>query len=118
MAIHGELKANADLTGKVGYIAKVTNGKADLCAAADTPLGVLVNDGKAGETVSVALVGEIVKIKAGAAVTAGAALKANADGKAIPVAADHDKAVAIALQAGAENDLIYAVVAIFEKSVA
>ena len=51
------INAGADLTGKVGLAVKLdANGKA-VVATDDTAIGILRNDGKAGEEVGVAVQG-------------------------------------------------------------
>lgn len=101
--------AGADLTGKVGYAVKANDNKVIL---ADTKgeqcLGIIMNDNIADKAVGVALIGEVCKVKLGGAVAMGDLLAATANGT-LDVAGDSEADVAMALENGAEGDLIYAV---------
>lgn len=102
------INAGADLTGKVGLAVKLdTDGKAIL-ATNDDAIGILRNDGKAGEEVGVAVFGE-AKAQVGGAVNAGDQLMATAGGK-LQVVTDGKKAIAVALEKGVANDIIAVVV--------
>ena len=102
--------AGADLTGKAGYALKADNGKVKLASVkGEACLGILTNDNVADRAVTVALPGEVCKVKLGATVTMGAFLAAGTDGR-LATTADSENDVAMALEAGVENDLIYAVV--------
>lgn len=102
--------AGADLTGKVGYAVKASDNKVVLASVkGEACLGIVMNDNVADRAVGVALVGEICKVKLGGTVAMGDALAAQTTGKLAKVA-DSDAKVAMALEAGVENDLIYAVI--------
>lgn len=102
--------AGEDLTGKYGFaiVASADGAKVAGTAGVDC-LGILMNDGKEGKAVGVAMVGEITKAKLGGAVDFGALLAVDANGKFVEQA-ESALAVAKALEDGAENDLIYVVV--------
>lgn len=98
------LTLTAALTGTVAAARFVTPAGAQAGADANT-LGVTRTAGVSGAKVPVDVIGTAI-VEAGAAIAAGATLKADADGKAITWAASGAK-VAIALQAaGAAGDLI------------
>lgn len=102
------INAGADLTGKVGLAVKLdANGKA-VVATDDTAIGILRNDGKAGEEVGVAVFGE-AKAKLAGTVNAGDQLMATAGG-AMQVVTDGKQAIAVALEKGVANDIITVVV--------
>ena len=101
--------AGADLTGKVGYAVKADNGKVKLAGTkGEACLGILMNDNVADRAVGVALVGEVCKAKLGDTVAMGDKLAAQADGRLAKVAAS-EVAIAMAVEAGGENDLAYVV---------
>lgn len=101
--------ASADLTGKVGYAVKADGGKVKLASTkGEACLGIVMNDNVAGRGVGVALVGEVCKAKLAGAVTMGALLAAQADGR-LATTGTSEADVAMALEDGAENDLIYVV---------
>lgn len=101
--------AGADLTGKVGYAVKADAGKIKLASTkGEACLGILMNDNKADQAVGVALVGEVCKAKLAGTVAMGDLLAAQADGRLAKIA-DSEADVAMAIEAGAENDLIYVV---------
>lgn len=110
------LEAATDLTGKVGHFVTRNGATVDLARApADKPFGVLLTDGPAGSSVSVALcsggLAGTVRVKLGAAVVAADSfLQLDADGCAIPqILTDPSRCVcALALETGALNELIEA----------
>lgn len=102
--------AGEDLTKKIGYALKVDGGKVKVATGAGTAcFGVLMNDNVADKAVGIAFTGEVCKAKLGGAVVMGALLANDANGKLVTIA-DNQVAVAQALEAGAENDLVYVVV--------
>lgn len=102
--------AGEDLTHKIGYALKVDDGKVKIATVAGAEcFGVIMNDNKANMAVGVALTGDVCKAKVGDAVTMGALLACDAEGKLVP-ADEGDAVVAKALEAGAEDDLIYVVI--------
>ncbi len=101
--------AGEDLTGKIGYALKAEEKVVKLQDVAGDAFGIVMNDNKKDMAVGVALTGDVCKAKLGGAVVMGAILTADAQGKLVTIA-DGQKAVAMALEAGAENDLIYVVV--------
>lgn len=102
--------AGEDLTGKIGYALKVVEGKVAVATVAGAEcFGIVMNDNKANMAVGVALTGDVCKAKLGDEVAMGDLLACDEDGKLVVVASTA-KAVAKALEAGEENDLIYVVV--------
>lgn len=101
--------AGEDLTGKIGYALKVEENKVAVQTAAGKAFGILMNDNEADKAVGVALTGDVCKAKCGGAVVMGGLLASDANGKLV-AAEEAANAVAMALEAGAENDLIYVVV--------
>lgn len=102
--------AGADLTDKIGYAVKPADGKIVLASVAgEACFGVLMNDNVADRAVGVALTGDVCKAKAGGAVAMGALLATDANGKLV-TAGENAEVVAMALEAGVANDLIYVVV--------
>lgn len=75
-------KADADLSAKQYFLAKLTATGADVAAANDVVAGVIVNKPKAGDGASLQASG-IAFVKAGAAITKGDYLKSDANGRAI-----------------------------------
>jgi len=111
-------KAGGDLTDKIGFAVKADtdNKEVVLGGANEVCLGILINDNAYGKPVAVALTGEVVKIKCGSAVEFGNPLIAEAGGALIPaVGTGDDNVIAIALEDGADNDLIYAEVVKYVK---
>lgn len=102
--------AGEDLTHKIGYALKVDAGKVKVATVAGNEcFGIIMNDGKEGMAVGVALTGDVCKAKLGDAVAMGALLACDENGKLVE-AEDENAIVAKALEGGAENDLIYVVV--------
>ena len=80
-------------------------------AKADALLGVSGSRAVAsGDTVEVAVVG-IADVEAGAAVTRGALVSSDANGKATPAAAAGDRVVGIAVEAAADGDIFPVLIA-------
>lgn len=72
-----------DLTEKVFYCAKVNaDGELDLAGSGDFVNGIIYEGAIAGDPSTVQRSG-VAKVAAGAAITAGAKVQSNADGKAI-----------------------------------
>ncbi len=106
----GSLTASADLSAsqfcgaKVSGVNTVTVG----AAAADVVIGVIQNKPTSGQAVELA-VGGVSKVKAGAAVTAGAQLMMDASGRFITAATTGSRVYGVALEtAGAANEIIRA----------
>jgi hypothetical protein len=109
-------EAAADLSGHVGRFVVLAAGKAALVSsAAQKPFGVLLTDGKAGESVTVAVgaggLAGVIRVKLTAAVTApGTDLQLNATGGVQTDAGTGARViVAQSLESGAINELIEAV---------
>ena len=109
-------EAAADLTGHVGRFVVLTAGKVALVtSAAQKPLGVLLTDGKAGESVTVAvgaggLCGTIRVKLAAVVANPGTDLQLNANGGVQTDAGTGARViVAQSLEPGAINELIEAV---------
>ena len=84
------IPAGADLSAKQYTFVKISGtGVISVAAATDAPIGVLLNDPASGETAAVAVSG-IVKIKASAAITAGAAVGTTATGTAVTLTVGSD----------------------------
>lgn len=100
------IKAGADLSSSQ-YLAVKFDSSEDvvLAGAGETAIGILQNKPADEKPADVAVGGGAIAI-AGAAITGGAFLKANAAGKLIPVASNNDFYIARALEDGATNDHI------------
>lgn len=112
------LVAGGDLTAKQFHAMKLDGAKEVVDAdAGEALIGILQNDPAEGEAASVAYLG-VSKVKLGAAVnTVGTRLAANADGELI-AATTGDYIAGIALETGAENDLISALILIGTEPIA
>lgn len=104
------IPAGADLSAKQYTFVKISGtGVISVAAATDAPIGVLLNDPASGETAAVAVSG-IVKLKASAAITAGATIGTTATGTAVTLAAGTDTTKYIVgraiTAAGAAGDII------------
>lgn len=102
--------AGADLTGKENLFVELTGEHTvDVCNAdTDVPIGVLTDYYRAaqGQSVTVAI-GGTVRVKAGGAISAGAWVGTDGNGKAVAKAADGDVVRGIALEAAsADGDVI------------
>ena len=112
------LAAASDLTDKVGcFVVRIGDTVAIANNPAAKPFGVLLTDGRLGEQVTVAVaaggLAGTVRVKLGATVSsAGASLQLAANGRVVPEnLADPARCVcALALETGAINELIEAVV--------
>jgi hypothetical protein len=109
-------EAAADLTGHVGRFVVLTAGKVALVSsAAQRPFGVLLTDGKAGESVTVAVgaggLAGTLRVKLAAVVAnPGTDLQLNANGGVQSDAGTGARViVAQSLESGAINELIEAV---------
>lgn len=99
--------AGEDLTGKYGFAIVANEDKVKVAKTANsTIMGILMNDGKADKAVGVAMVGEVTKAKLGGTVAMGDELACDANGK-FQKLGDNGVAVALAMQSGVANDLIY-----------
>jgi len=111
------LTAAANLTGCVGRFVTLSSGSVTLISSElDTPFGVLLSDGKAGQKVSVAVaaggLSGTVRVKLSAAVAApGTFLQLTATGTVIPSTTTNAARVVcgLALEAGQIGELIEAV---------
>lgn len=85
------LVAAADLSAlQYTFVKLDSTGKAAACSAlTDKPIGVLQNSPAAGQEAEVVVIGG-TKVKAGAAITEGAAVKTSAAGLAIPLTVGTD----------------------------
>ena len=81
------LKADSDLSTKQYFLGKRTATGVEIAGANDRALGPIVNKPKLGSGAAIQLSG-IAFVKAGAAVTAGDYLKADATGRAITSAGE------------------------------
>ena len=102
------LVADSDLSAKQYYIMKVSAaGKVDLCGDGELMIGVLqIKPDADGRGATVAGVGSVTKVIAGAAITAGDKVSSDTDGKAI-TATDGDWMLGIALDTVANaNELV------------
>lgn len=103
------IKAGEALTDKLHYIVHVdTDGDAVLAGAGEDCLGVVVEEAAVDKFATVQI-GGIVKVIAGAAVTAGAAVAANASGKAITASGAGTKTLGIALDAATGDGSVISV---------
>jgi hypothetical protein len=104
------LEANADLSAKQHTFMKyVATEKVDLATSATGTelLGVLQNKPQSGEFATVAYAG-LSKLVAGGAITAGAIVTTNASGRATAVASGQMGAARAISAAGADGDIITA----------
>ena len=98
-------KAGADIGANLLVKPSAVETVVKAAAAADAVIGVTGRDGaKSGETVDVAVQG-IVDVKAGAAVTRGDLIGANASGEGIGVSAAGNRYVGVALESAADEDI-------------
>ena len=102
--------AGADLSTKQFTFVKISGtGVISVAAATDVPVGVLLNAPTSGKTAEVAVSG-IVKLKASAAITAGALVGTTSTGTAVALTAGTDTTKYVLGQAltaaGAANDII------------
>jgi hypothetical protein len=109
-------EAAADLTGHVGRFVVLNAGKVALVSSAtQRPFGVLLTDGKAGESVTVAVgaggLAGTIRVKLSSTVAApGLDLQLTADGRTQTDAGSGARViVAQSLESGAINELIEAV---------
>jgi hypothetical protein len=108
------IPAGADLSAKQYTFVKISGtGVIAAAAATDIPVGVLLNDPASGETAAVAVSG-VVKVKASAAITAGALFGTTSTGTAVTLAAGTDTTKFILgraiTAAGAAGDIITAAI--------
>lgn len=100
-------KADSDLSTKQYFLGKRTATGVDIAGANDRALGPIVNKPKLGSGAAIQVSG-IAFVKAGAAVTAGDYLKADATGRAITCAGELPgtlvEAFGIALEAATALD--------------
>lgn len=99
--------ADADLSAKQFYIAKVTSTGVDLAGAATNALcGVIQNTPKSGEQADIRFLGTS-KVVASGSISAGAWVTADSSGKATATTTDKDFVIGQALEAaGADGDII------------
>ena len=113
--------AGAGLSAKQNHFVKInSSGAAVLAGAGEAAIGVLQNDPTSGQTAAVQVSG-VAKVKAGASITAGAQVAVNADGEAVAATLGRtntsdaggatdpligSNVMGIALEGGAENDVI------------
>lgn len=103
--------ANADLSASQFCAVKLVNASGTAQAAVatqnDRTIGVLQNDPDAQGRAATVAVNGVTKAKAGAAITAGAALTVDNTGRVITVASSTEFEIGIALKsAGAANEII------------
>lgn len=97
--------ADADLSAKQYYIAKVTSTGVDLAAAATNAIcGVIQNTPASGEQTDIRFLGTS-KVKAGGTVSAGDWVTADSAGKAVATTTDKDFIVGQALEAAVSGDI-------------
>jgi hypothetical protein len=104
------LPANADLSAKQYYAAKLSNAsgtaKVDVAGVDDFIVGIIQNDANAaGRAVEVGISG-ISKVILGASVTAADTLTCDTNGKAITRASGDAYAIGVALTSGSSGDII------------
>lgn len=90
-------EAAANLSSSLMIIAKIDNtGKLAVCGNGEYPHGVITEGSVAGKSTTVQT-GGLAKVKAGAAVTAGAKVMSNGSGKAITAASAGSTILGIAM---------------------
>lgn len=109
----------ADYTGKEGYFVKIVAGEASLCTGTtDAPIGVIISEGDTTGTVGVAIIGAglsgTVKVKVTGSspgtIVLGSPLELAAEDGTVKLGTGGGATVvAIALESGAANELIEAV---------
>jgi hypothetical protein len=101
----GFLAAGSDLSTKQYHVVKLdAQGKAVLAGAGELSLGILQNDPSEGQACDIAVDG-VSKAKAGASITLGSLLSANANGQVVP-ATSGDYVIGIALEAASSGDIV------------
>jgi hypothetical protein len=101
-------KAGADLTGKKYYGVKFDSNDAVVLAGAGEAIGVLIEEGKADESVTVQFL-EGTKIVAAAAMASGAYATTDANGKFVAAVAGQRAPVMVLKAATSPGDVIPAV---------
>ncbi len=105
--------AEADLSSSQYRLMKLGSsaGQVKACdGVTDTPIGVLQNDPTSGQAASVRVLGT-TKVVAGAAITRGAFLKTDAQGRAVSTSTDNDPIFGRALEAAsAAGEIIEATI--------
>jgi hypothetical protein len=100
------MPVNADMSAKQYFIMKASAGKAAVAGAGQQPIGILQDDPAADGRAGCIGIDGISKVVAGAAISAGAYVASDANGKAV-TAASGDIAVGIAVTAAsADGDVI------------
>lgn len=99
------------LADKEGYAVKAASGLVELSAASTRAIGVVTQGAAAGESVYVALPGEIAGVKLGGTVAVGDTL-AIGSGSTFTAStpSDGDIVGAIALEAGVSGDIVSALI--------
>lgn len=99
--------AASDLSGKLHYFAKIdSNGKIDLAADGGAVAGVIIEAGALGERTTIAF-GAILKVICAEAITPGAILASDTNGKAVAAAVgDWVAGIAINEAASSAGDLV------------
>lgn len=108
------LEAAADLSAKQFHLVKLTSSadgkKVSLAGAGEKAIGVLMNAPKQGEDAEVALPGGGALLKVNGTVAAGDSLAATSENKG-QVATDNQWSPCIAMEDGADEDVISVLVA-------
>lgn len=106
-ALHAA-NATVDLTGYLGYVVKIDNagGFSPCVATTDAPFGIITEEAKANKPATAQFAG-VAAVVLGAAVTAGARLMVDGNGRLI-TATSNNQSIGIALQSGALNEVIAA----------
>lgn len=106
---HRTYQAGANLSAKQYFIVKLSGSDVVLASAAtDSLLGVLENAPADNDAASVRLRSSsgVGKVKAGGAITVGAALTTDGNGEAIVTTTDGDHIIGFAVTAGDDGDIV------------
>lgn len=111
------VRIDSDLSEKARYLVNLDttdDGVVNLAAGATLPLFVLLEgaNGASAETVGViALPGDIVKVKAGGAITAGARITSDGNGKGVATTTDKENVAGVAFENADSGDEFLMIVA-------
>lgn len=99
--------AGADLTAAKYRFVELTAGKVTRCnAAGEAAIGVLQNDPADTEAATIAIVGSTTKVVAGAAITEGAKITTDNEGRAVTASTGNQIHGTAMLGAGAAGEII------------
>jgi len=114
----GTLTAAADLSAKQFHAVKITAAQqVNLSTVAGEPvIGILQNKPASGAAADIMVIG-VTKVKAGAAIAAGASVMAGADGRIITAATAGSEVIGKALEAAANADEIISILLVAHQGI-